>query len=296
MLQNTPDEDRIVKLSDGTEVYIRNPTRQIREQAESEGTKAYFRAIENGCKMRNQMVLWLQEQGIWNSTSDEEIARLQQELYLLREKIDAGGIRKSEAKNYAIRCIQISNMINQELTDRISYLTETVESKKRNAEFNYIIYACSVYNTDRRKQFYPTYDDYLNSKESADSDRIANKCTELFYGVPDSDDTPERAFLKEHKFVDEEMHLINEDGHRTDFDGRLVDENGNYIKYVGEGTDKKAVLVDIDGNEVQPFERKPFLDDDDTPITDGAPVESLAEPKPKKTRKKAVKKVVEKTE
>lgn len=297
MITTIPDEERIVKLDDGTELYIRNPSRAIRENAESEGTKAYLRAIENGCKFRSQMITWLKDQGVWDDAeTEEEALRIQQEITILIDKIDGGDIRLSDAKMFAIRIYQLRAQLASIISQKMSYLSETVESKKRNAEFNYMIFACVVYNNDRRKQYYPTYDDYLNAQDTEESDYIATQCARILNGTPNLDNTPEKKFLKEHGFVDHKMRLINADGHLVDYDGKLIDEEGNYIKYVGEGADKKVVLVDSEGEEWKPRERKPFLDDNDKPIGIEAEAETEEEKpkaKPKTPRKPRVKKTEE---
>ena len=260
------EQNRIVKLLDGTEVYIKDPTRMIRDMADSEGTKAHYRAINDGCMFQDQMLKFLQEKGIWNNDMEKEVKELQKEREILQNSIEEGGISLEVAKKNAIRCVEIEGVLNGLIAEKLKYLGETVESKKRNATFNYLVASCTVYNNDRGRLYFKTYDDYLNHKDTYDTNMIGNRCSEILYGLPDLDDTPEKRFLKEFDFVDDQMRLVNEDGHLVDFDGRLIDEDGNYIKYVGTGKSKKVVFVDIDGNELTPKERKPFLDKDGNPI------------------------------
>jgi len=96
----------------------------------------------------------------------------------------------------------------------------------------------------------------------------------------------ENKFLKEFKFVNEDLRLVNDDGHLIDIDGRLINEEGRYIAYRTkkaeiEQDEDELYFVNIQGNEVVKVvdedgderwvtpdlaERKPFLDEEGNPI------------------------------
>lgn len=260
------EENRIVKLSTGEEVYIRDPSLESRRKAESEATKVYNQALEDGVKTRFQMIMLLKKRGIWSEEQDAEEATIRNDMQKLEEILDNGGIELEEAKKHAISIFQMRNKLQLMLADKIQYLNETVEAKKRSTFLDYLVYACTVYNNMRTKNYYKSYEDFLNKKDTEDAELIQIKCSEIIYGLPDLDDTPEKQFLREYGFVDDQMRLINEDGHLVDIDGRLIDENNNYIKYVGRGENKKAVIVDINGDEIKENKRKPFLDKNGKPV------------------------------
>lgn len=259
-------EDRIVTLLDGTEVYIKDPTRKDREGSESAKAKAWHRALDDGCKTEEQMLRIIAEKGLWDDDRETQIAELQEERESLEKTIKEGGIKLSEAKANAIKIIKIDNIVAELASNRIKYLGETLEAHARRAEYDYLVSCCAVYNSNRGKPYFKNYEDYLNKKSTYDVNLIASKASEVLYGMPDLDNTPAKQFLKEFKFVDDQLRLINKDGHLVDEDGRLVDEHGNYIKYVGRGDKKRPVIVDIDGNEIKEQKRKAFLDDDGKPI------------------------------
>ena len=79
------------------------------------------------------------------------------------------------------------------------------------------------------------------------------------YGLDDNyeKNLPENKFLKQYKFVDDNLRFINKDGKLVDQDGRLIDENGRYINQNGEYVDKEGNLVDDKGDYVVQFQ--PFL-------------------------------------
>jgi len=96
----------------------------------------------------------------------------------------------------------------------------------------------------------------------------------------------ENKFLKEFKFVNDDLKLIDKDGNLVDIDGRLINEDGRFIAYRTEDGKKnkdqsQVYFVNRDGKEVVAVtnadgeeewvridlkERKPFLDDDGSPI------------------------------
>lgn len=260
------EDNRVFRLLNGDEIYIKDPSVHARHKSESEGTKAYYQALEDGCKMRSEMIAFLREKGIWSDEKDTEVAEYQKEMSDLLEELDAGGIDIEEAKKKAIRVVQLRNLVSALLAEKIQYLTETVEAKKRAASFDYLVYACTVYNNMRTKNYFGSYDDFLNKKDTDDVELIQAKCSEIFYGLPDLDDTPEKQFLKDYGFVDDQMRLVNDDGHLVDVEGRLINDQGQYIKYVGRGDKKRAVIVDIDGNEIKEKKKKPFLGKDGKPV------------------------------
>ena len=116
----------------------------------------------------------------------------------------------------------------------------------------------------------------------------------------------ENKFLKEFNFVDEELRLINDEGHLTDADGRLINDEGRFIAYRTEKGKKEkdpeqVYFVNREGEEVVLItnkdgeeewvklslkERQPFLDDNDKPIAE----KSEEKPKPKTRRKTTAKK------
>ena len=70
--------------------------------------------------------------------------------------------------------------------------------------------------------------------------------------------------MKQYKFVDDKLRLINKDGKLVDEQGRLIDENGRFINEKGEFVDKDGNLVNSEGDYVVEF--TPFLDDDGKPV------------------------------
>ncbi len=136
----------------------------------------------------------------------------------------------------------------------------------------------------------------------------ASELANMLYNVDPNYDKnlEENKFLQEFNFIDEELRLINDEGHLTDVDGRLINEEGRFIAYrtekgKQEKDTKDVYFVNREGEEVVKItndkeeeewvklslkERKPFLDEEDKPITEKAEQKA----KPKTRRKTTAKK------
>lgn len=260
------DKNNIVAVEeDGklVEIYIKSPSLQDNERAESIRVKRWNQAISDGAVFTEKLNDILIKQGIWTDEKEQKLLDLRLELSDTIDTIDKGGIRLSDAKKLALKVRTLRSDINKLTFVRLKYVNETVEGQSQNAQFNYLISQCAVYNENREKKYFKSYEDYLNRANNIDSYLISNRCADVLFGNNEAN-WPENKFLKERGFVDEKLRLINKDGHLVDTDGKLIDEYGNYIKYSEDG---KSIVIDKDGNPVEmTFERKPFLDDEDNPI------------------------------
>lgn len=258
--------DRILKVfNDGkeVEVFIKDLSLQEREEAESIRLRKWNQSIQNKAVFAERLNSVLEEQGIWNQEKEDKISELRLEVAECLDAIDKGGIKLSEAKKLAIKVKDLRNKINILVANRIRYVNETVEGQAQNAEFDYLTSQAAVYNEDRNKKYFANYEDYLNRKNHIDAYMIASKVAEVLYGGGE-ESWPENIFLKRYKFVDEKLRFINKDGHLIDQDGKLIDELGNYVSYDKKG---KKIYVDEKGNPVaESLERKPFLNEDGSPI------------------------------
>lgn len=252
---------------DGKEVtfLVRSPSLQDQR----EGTKVYNQAFSEALKskaiVRAKLDDLLVEQGLWDDSKQMRFSALQAQILEGEKKLAKGGISLSEAKSEALKMRKLREDLRELIAVKTNLDTHTAEGQADNARFNYLVSACVVYN-DSKKPYFSSYEDY-NSK-SGDIVAIlgAQQLAGMLYGL-DSDyeeKLPENKFLKQYKFVDEKLRLINKDGKLVDADGRLIDDNGRFINEKGQFVDKDGNLVDGDGEYIVEF--KPFLDDNGNPV------------------------------
>jgi hypothetical protein len=151
----------------------------------------------------------------------------------------------------------------------------TADAIADQAQFNYFVASCTVHNEGSggkpvftKDSEHSNVDDYIERGTDPAAIIAASKLAELMYGSDKEvlEKLPENQFLRRFKFVDDELHLVNDRGQRVDDKGRLVDEEGRFVNEDGEYVDSEGNRVDKDGRFV--IDEEPFLDDDGKPIVE----------------------------
>jgi hypothetical protein len=234
-----------------------------------EATKVYNTAFSDALKakavVRAKLDDVLVEQGLWDDKKQFEFTALQSKILENERKLAKGGIPLQEAKKIALEMRKERESLRDLISVKTNLDTHTAEGQADNARFNYLVSVCTVYN-DNKKPYFPSYDEYLNRSSESVAILAAQNLAGMLYGLENNyeDKLPENKFLKQYKFIDDKLRLINKDGKLVDDSGRLIDENGRFINEKGEFVDKDGNLVSDSGDYVVDF--KPFLDDDGNPV------------------------------
>jgi hypothetical protein len=244
---------------------VRSPSLQDQREATKVYNQAFSEALKAKAVVRAKLDDLLVEQGLWDDSKQFRFSELQGQILEGERKLARGGISLSEAKLEALRMRKLREDLRELISVKTSLDTHTAEGQADNARFNYLVSACTVYN-DTKRPYFNSYEDYNNKASDIVAILAAQNLAGMLYGL-DSDyeeKLPENKFLKQYKFVDEKLRLINKEGKLVDSEGRLIDENGRFINAKGEFVDKDGNLVDKDGDYVVEF--KPFLDDNGNPV------------------------------
>lgn len=256
---NVTIDDKDVELT------VRTPSLQDQREASKVYNQAFSDAIKAKAIVRAKIDEILKEQGLWDDSKQNQFDELQKEI-LERERILAkGGISLNKAKNVAIEIRKLRGDIRELISVKTILDNNTAEGQADNARFNYLVSACTVYK-DNNQPYFNNMEDYLEKSTSLAAIKAAQTLANMLYGL-DNDyeyNLPENKFLKQYKFVDNKLRLINKDGHLVDEEGRLIDENNRYVDKEGNFVDKFGYRIDKDGDYV--VEAQPFLDDDGNPI------------------------------
>lgn len=248
-----------------TEFLVRTPSLQDQREASKVYNQAFSDAIKAKAIVRAKIDEILKEQGLWDDGKQNEFDRLQQQI-LERERILAkGGISLNKAKSAALEIKKLRSEIRELISVKTSLDNNTAEGQADNARFNYLVSACTVYK-DNNQPYFKSMEDYLDQSASIVALKGAQTLANMLYGL-DNDyeyNLPENKFLKDYKFIDDKLRLINKDGHLVDEENRLIDENGRYVDKEGNFVDKFGYRIDKDGDYV--VEAQPFLDDNGNPI------------------------------
>lgn len=243
---------------------VRRPTLKDYDEATKIYNTAFSNAIASKAIVRARLDDVLEQQGLWNDDKQAKFASMQDEL-LQNERVLAKGDRKlklSDAKALALDMKRLRNEMRDLISVRGELDGNTAEGQADNAKFNYLVYACLVYN-DRDELYYPNYEAYLNATgQDTVSYLAAQKFANLQMGLDTSREgqLPENKFLKQFGFIDEKLRLVNKQGHLVDEKGRLIDEFGRYVNPEGKYVDKDGNPVNEAGDYDFTFEG--FVDDE----------------------------------
>jgi hypothetical protein len=130
-----------------------------------------------------------------------------------------------------------------------------------NAKFDYIVSQCTF--DEHEQPVYNGIDDYSNRSDDPIAFAAAQALAAMLYSL-DKDfemKLPENKFLAKFDYIDDDLHLVNKQGHKVDTEGRLVNDLGQFIDEEGKRVDIDGNLLDEDGAYIPTTE----FEVDDTP-------------------------------
>jgi hypothetical protein len=273
---------KVFKSKEGNnevELAIVTPSSHVHQKARLVYAKAWREAVEGGAIMKEALDRYLREQKLWDDIREREFKRLRHEILEGERSLKAGGnagLTLHAAKELALRISDLRDEMADLLTERNRVAANTADTIAENAQFNYYVSACTVYNTTGN-QVFSSLDNYIERAGEQMARDAAAKFAEYYYGSDDdvSPKLPEQEFLKEYKFADDKGRLVDKKGRLVDREGRLIDENKRFINDKGEFVDIDGNRVDENGQYIVDF--APFLPDE---------ADGRVEEKPKVVEKK----------
>jgi len=252
---------------DGKEVefLVRSPSLQDQREATKIYNQSFSEALKAKAVVRAKLDDLLVEQGLWDNEKQARFTDLQNKILEGERKLAKGGIPLKDAKELALEMRKTREDIRELISVKTNLDTHTAEGQADNARFNYLVSACTVYSNNK-EPYFKSYEDYNNRSADPVALLAAQNLAGMIYGLENDyeDRLPENKFLKQYKFVDDKLRLVNKEGKLVDEKGRLIDENGRFINEKGQFVDKNGNLVDDKGDYVVEF--SPFLDDNGKPV------------------------------
>ena len=262
---NSRDFSVISKEGKVLNLMVRSPSLEDQKNAGKIYNQTFSDAIKSKAIVRAKLDDVLAEQGLWDSNKQAKFTEYQTIILDGERQLAKGGITLNQAKDIALKMKKTREELKDLISVRTTLDTHTAEGQADNARFNYLVSVCTVYS-DTKEQYFKNYEDYLNKATDPVALLAAQNLAGMLYGLENDyeDKLPENKFLKQYKFVDSQLRLINKDGKLVDSEGRLIDESGRFINENGQFVDKNGNLVDQDGDYVVEF--KPFLDENGQPV------------------------------
>lgn len=234
-------------------------------EARKVANTAFTKALREDAPLTIEIEKIMIKRGIWGEEKVKEIEKIRDQVRADEKILKAGGIKRSEGREVALRISENRRKLRDLLADKESLNNMTAEAQMENARFEYLVSQCVVYNNNG-KQYFKDLDDYRKRADSNAAFEGAKLFATINYGLDEDFDKnlPENKFLRQFGYINEDLRYVNEDGKLVDATGKLVDEEGRYV-------DEDGNLVDIQGNRVDEtgeliVETQPFLDDDGKPI------------------------------
>lgn len=307
------------KDKDGNTVKVGLKSPGLKEYRDSqiEYNKAFREALDSGALLRQKLTDYMRDQGIWNEEKQKQNDEYVEQIRDKEEALRRGGIKLSEAKQLAIDLQRLRAEFRYFISEKNQLDQNSAEGQADNARFSELVRLCLL-NPTTKDPYFPKQSDYDDAADQPWVVEASSELASMIYDIdPDYDDKlPENKFLKDYSFMNEDLRLIDSNGHLVDIDGRLINEDGRFVAYrTEEGQKNQDVedqyFVNRDGQELVlkvnddgeerwvekgTEESKPFLDDSGNPIilkqddkAEDSEEEAKAEEKPKRRRKAAPK-------
>ena len=276
MAENKPKTEMTVESKDldgnDKNVLVVRPDSKKLAEAQKVYNKFFRDGLESGALLRQRLDGYMREQGIWSDEKEKQYNELTAKINENEKKLAGGGIKLSVAKKLAMDMRGDRIAFRNLISERNQMDGNTAEGQSDNARFNYLVSVC-VLDPDTRQPLFSDIDDYDTQAAEPYVIEAAGELASMMYNLsPDYEKKlPENRFLKRFQFVDEELRLINNDGHLVDGEGRLINDEGRFVAYEKDGTeyfiDRDGNKLDEEGNYVTDDASEPvFLDDKGNPI------------------------------
>ncbi len=313
------NKDRVIEGvdKDGNTVktLLRQPTAQDYRDSQVQYNETFRKALDSGALLRQKLTDYMTDQGIWDEDKQKDNDKFIDDISGREEALKGGGIRLSEAKEIALELRELRAKFRELLSEKNALDANSAEGQADNARFSELIRLCILDPATKTPRF-PDQNAYDTNADEPWVVEAASDLAGMIYGLDPNYDKnlEENKFLKEFKFVDEELRFVNDEGHLVDIEGRLVNQDGRFIAYrtekgkknkdqddlyfVNREGEEVILVVGDDGEEdwvkISLKERKPFLDDEDKPLKSTVkaekpseePEEEASPEKPTATRKR----------
>jgi hypothetical protein len=248
-------------------VYFKLPASEENKSAQLAYNRAFREALQSGAVLRQKLAHVMEEQGIWDEAKESQYSSILESINKGEKTLSKGGISLSEARDLALEMRRNRAEFRGLIAERSSMDSNTAEGQADNERFSHLVYSCLL--NEKGEQIFATKEEYeANATEPYVLD-TAGQLAEKLYGLDPNYEQglPENKFLASYKFSDEELRLVNKEGHLIDIDDngneRLIDEDGRFVAY---DKDEESYFVDRDGSRITKEgdykeQFTPFLDD-----------------------------------
>jgi len=277
-----------VKQDDGTEIKItvKRPAGRAMADAQRVSAKVWTDCVRDKIMTKKELNNFLYSNGIWDKKKDLEQVIVSEQIQEMEKQLYTGGDKGKEMKASDAKDLAIQMRIKRiELRDLIAEKMEleqnTAEAIADNAKFDFLVARSTFF--ENGETVYKDVEDYEANADSPIGSAAASALAEMLYALDKNFEAnlPENKFLTSQHMVNEELSLVDDEGHTVDTKGRRINEFGHYLNDEGQRIDIDGNLLDEEGNYIPSVT---YIDDihENTAIDE----EEVTKPKPKRAKKK----------
>ena len=233
---------------------MKKPSSSLLTKAQKLGAKVWTYSVKEGLFTKLTLSEFMKKQGIWDKSKDDSQALITSEIQRLEREIalgvDGKKLKVSEGKDRAIQLRRLRNQLRELISERIGLESNTAEGLSDNAKFNFLVAHCTYYESGEK--VYNSLSEYEEKSDDAVAFSAAAALGEMVYNLDKSyeESLPENQFLKRFNLVDDDLSLIDTEGHRVDVDGTLVNDKGWLVNDDGHRIDRDGNLLSDEGQLV----------------------------------------------
>lgn len=275
-----------VEQDDGSEVKItvKRPAGRVMADAQRVSAKVWTDCVRDKIMTKKELNNFLYENGIWDKKKDLEQVLISDQIQELEKQLYTGGdkgkeMKASEAKDLAIQMRVKRIELRDLIAEKMELEQNTAEAIADNAKFDYLVSRSTFF--ENGDPVYKNVEDYEANADSPIGSAAATALAEMLYALDKNFEAnlPENKFLASQNMVNEELSLVDDEGHTVDTKGRRINEFGHYLNDEGQRTDVDGNLLDEEGNYIPSVT---YIDD----IHENTADAEVTKPKPKRAKKK----------
>lgn len=233
----------------------------IQQDAQNEYNRVFGEAVKSGALLRKTLDKVVKEQGLISDETEEKEKELTKQLSDNTQQLLSGGIYLSDGYKLAIKNRELRVELLELQTEFIDMNKLTAEGQAEQARFDFL-FVRSFKNKADDTLVYVDMEAHAEHKTSDLCVYASNQFAEL--GWPLQADyekkLPENEFLINYGFVDDDLRLVNKEGHLIDTAGQLINEDGYLVNDEDKMLSIGGEVLKEDGTFDINF--KPFLNED----------------------------------
>ncbi len=239
----------LVEKVDGSKIKIvvKRPNASLINKAQRIGAKVWTESVKEGLFTKTSLGDFMKKNGMWDDSKEEQQHTITENIKLLERQIalgvDGRKLKVSEGKRKAIEIRQLRIELRDLIAEKIALEANTAEGLSENAKFNFLVANCTY--TDNDQKVYKNLEEYDENADDEVAFAAAAALGQMMYNLDSSyeESLPENQFLKKFKLVNEDLSLVDGEGHRVDVDGTLVNDRGWLVNDQGERIDREGNLL-----------------------------------------------------